>query len=700
MSTPPTTGGPPNRMAIGLNVTIAAAAALALVVGVNFIAYRQYVRFDFTSMGMYSLSPQTRQVLDDLDTPHEIVGIFVEDTEPAIRLGELLQEYDVRSDNLTLTRINPVIDAVRFDTFLARMEARYADKLDPARTTLRQSIDRVQAGWASVIPILIELRDALDAGSVSGRLNQVVTVLPQISSAWEQSSSSWNDQLDQALPAVGQIVRTMQRQLEEINTQTLAAAQSILDDAGSNSTLPGAVRDAALRAAAAIDTLRVDLQNTTDQLAAINGLEDYNQLVDDLVGRECVIVLADDKARVIARDAMITPETFTDDSQRESEYRFQAEEKITGALISLSLDQRPLAVFVSYDPRPVIGPRGSHEHVASRLRSADFQLETWNPMGQMSPMGGMAPAGPPPTPEPGQPAVWVVLPAPPPDPRNPMSNPAAAKQQVAAILAERLAAGDGALLMTSTDPGARFGTSDPIAELAAEWGIDPLLEQIILAEVRVNERQTQATTMHDLRDWPDDHPVSKALAGLPGVMIQASPLQLVDPAPEETPETDTPAPTTTTWALAHATSPRMWATAEAAAAGSLEQMAFDPEQAADTFTVAAAAERPAAGRLILIADPIFASDDITTYGMTILGPAQGFPDTAIYPANAELFVNSVYWLSGMDHLIAASSRTQRVARVGAISDETYMAYQFGLLLGLPLIILATGLGVYFSRRAG
>ena len=61
---------------------------------------------------------------------------------------------------------------------------------------------------------------------------------------------------------------------------------------------------------------------------------------------------------------------------------FLGEERITGALISLSMKTPPLIVFVSSGRQPALGPQGQYEQVASRLQKLNFKVEEWNPMGR------------------------------------------------------------------------------------------------------------------------------------------------------------------------------------------------------------------------------------------------------------------------------------------------------------------------------
>jgi len=66
------------RVLFALNTLLSVVVALALVVLINWLAYRQFFRFDFTELSVYTLSPQTQRVLADLDEEHEIVTLFAE----------------------------------------------------------------------------------------------------------------------------------------------------------------------------------------------------------------------------------------------------------------------------------------------------------------------------------------------------------------------------------------------------------------------------------------------------------------------------------------------------------------------------------------------------------------------------------------------------------------------------------------------
>ena len=106
----------------GANIMVMTAAFIAIVVLVNFLLFRDTARFDFTYTRIFSLSPQTEQVLDGLDTPiranffvvpSAANDIFV--TQPA---EDLLSEFERRAGKFTYRIVDPELNrtlALQYD---------------------------------------------------------------------------------------------------------------------------------------------------------------------------------------------------------------------------------------------------------------------------------------------------------------------------------------------------------------------------------------------------------------------------------------------------------------------------------------------------------------------------------------------------------------------------------------------------------
>ncbi len=81
--------------------------AVALVGMVNWVAARHWVRSDWTSSRLYTLSEKTESILADLDQDVEVV-VFMTPTSPLYdQVRELLRRYEAASGRIHVTTIDP-----------------------------------------------------------------------------------------------------------------------------------------------------------------------------------------------------------------------------------------------------------------------------------------------------------------------------------------------------------------------------------------------------------------------------------------------------------------------------------------------------------------------------------------------------------------------------------------------------------------
>ena len=98
------------RFGIGSIVKISLFSGIILLV--NAISVGTYHRFDFTGLAQFTLTSQTKTVLEELDTPVEIVNFY----SPAVPVAvsdyarNLLAEYRNYSDQLTIRNIDPELN--------------------------------------------------------------------------------------------------------------------------------------------------------------------------------------------------------------------------------------------------------------------------------------------------------------------------------------------------------------------------------------------------------------------------------------------------------------------------------------------------------------------------------------------------------------------------------------------------------------
>lgn len=116
--------GGATRARIGLNVGMMSALAVALFIIANYLAFRWYDRFDWTSDEIYTLSPRTKQVLGRL-SKRVNVYVFVSRGDPMFAdLKELFSRYGAETQRLGVEFVDPDLNPTRFQLLSQRLGVR------------------------------------------------------------------------------------------------------------------------------------------------------------------------------------------------------------------------------------------------------------------------------------------------------------------------------------------------------------------------------------------------------------------------------------------------------------------------------------------------------------------------------------------------------------------------------------------------
>jgi ABC-type uncharacterized transport system involved in gliding motility auxiliary subunit len=89
---------------LGTNTLVITAAVIAILSLLNFLGYRHSKRFDLTAEQLYSLSDQTRQILNGLKQDVKIMKFDKQD-DPVLR--DLMEEYQGLTRRVSFERIDP-----------------------------------------------------------------------------------------------------------------------------------------------------------------------------------------------------------------------------------------------------------------------------------------------------------------------------------------------------------------------------------------------------------------------------------------------------------------------------------------------------------------------------------------------------------------------------------------------------------------
>lgn len=696
------------RTMYGLNVAIAAVVVVALVVALNWlIAYtydrvdgpaKRWVRYDLTATRAYSLSPQTLNLLGSLEEDRRIVTLFRSNSAALERVRDLIDEYARYSSRVTVDHINPDFDAVDRDAFFNELHDKYEADVAPAREAIEPALDamsRLQATFAQMEGALTPLLEdgSLPRNRTWEALRALSANSPQRRAVIEAEQGLYRAELEQPLPGYDEVTRGLTATLAE-NDQFLSTAAEFFVRASDQAGAPIAVKEALLRSAEDFRAAQAKLSDAIDPLGQLTTAEDYESARATLLSQESVALLSPGSARIIPISEMFRePDPQMVEETGNPEPPFIGEERLTGALVSLGLKHPPLLVLLSASGGSA-AQRGVFSYVADRAQAANFEVRTWDAQGTPTPYGAPLPPGEVPQPLDGQAVVYVVAPTlPSPNPQQ-MVAMAGFKQSLADAVEAQLDAGHAVMAVPFPDFAMNFGVEDPLITLLQNrLGIKPMLDRLIVHEMAGRDGNPAADNSFAVDSWPDDLPIGRAMRGHPTLVTMSSPLKL---------ETK---PGITHYPLLVLERPRMWSIADATTTQDIMEAKYDPETSAEAFTVGVAAKTPEQ-RVIVIADPSWPMDNLTTFGYDPLrnqtgpGAALGHFGVAHFPGNTELFLNCVYWLAELDEMIAASARSQDIRRVRDIGDGEMTGYRLGLLVGMPAAALFVGLGVWFLRRRG
>jgi hypothetical protein len=111
----------------------------------------------------------------------------------------------------------------------------------------------------------------------------------------------------------------------------------------------------------------------------------------------------------------------------------------------------------------------------------------------------------------------------------------------------------------------------------------------------------------------------------------------------------------------------------------------------------AVSEKTGGGRVVVVGCIGFIADGLLTY------PDENEAKRGLlvsrFPANGELFMNSIFWLARQETMISISASALEVNRVGEISSGVLTFWRVGVLIvALPGLVIAAGIWMFFNRR--
>ncbi|HEY7115836.1 MAG TPA: Gldg family protein [Tepidisphaeraceae bacterium] len=702
----------------GANVALSVVVVLLLAGLVVYIAGRIGWRKDTTAAGAYSLKPQTVNLIGNLPQKVHIVGLFtkakqeqetrIKEDDPSVRyqeVADLLQEYQTKSNGkISVEMIDPITEPSKVDKLFNDVARKYGNdykKYEEVMSAYPGTLDQINKLSKEEIDALKKASPKIADQKMARMMGEVVVTVEIFPALLDEIQRNVKKQLELKVPDYKGAADQIRSGLEGLNDRVdsvLKAFKTAKDDAKT----PKEFKDYIVSAEPRYEAMK---KASDDLLKKISGLGELKQL-DELRQNKTnsIAVLAENDMKVLPSTAIFKSDAanrMIGTADGKLKPRFAGEQQISTAVYTLTAKEKRKVAFIrsggppSATSIPMAGYSAPFTEVADRLR--DYGIEVldkdvsgqWQMQAMQMQMQGM-PLPPEPTDEQLKDAVWIVL-ITPQDPRQLMQNPSAG--MLGPKVNEHLKAGGTAMLLV-----------DPQTEkmdFLKEWGIETQPEYLVVHDQVAGEgHRSEDITMEWQRQQPvfivndyGDHPVTKPLRSLDGLMVPVIPVKTVDAKGVKT-----------TRILPIPNDPRTWGDTDFDSLRQGKAVTFNPKDErspdiAGPFWGGAIAEKDnGKGRLIVIGCSVFARDDYLRIP-NIPASRQQERFVARFPGNAELFVNGVFWLANMDTMIAISPMALEVPRVEAIPDARLGMLRVGLLIvALPLMVLAAGTFVYLKRR--
>jgi hypothetical protein len=700
----------------GANVALTIIVAMVLAVMVVYLAQQFRRRVDSTQGRIYSLKPQTINLISDLKNPVTLVSLYSQSRDPrpdiqrerreqAQTVQDLLYEYQRKSNKIDVQIIDPDASPAKADALIKDVTERYGGEVQKYRSFLDEyanTYKQLKTTLAEQGAALKSLpTDTLPDRDLAERVDAVqgtlVSTMPQDLEARDRAVSR---KLALKPPDYVGAVSSVQTSMEEVGErlgQVVAYIKKLQDE----KALPEPVRKTLADRIPSIEQIKKvadDLGAKSKNLGEIK----LDALRESLAERNVILVMGKSEMRAIPHDQVWkldeqTLKNFVADGKT-LQPRFAGEQAVTTAMFAVSQPNKTRIVFVRPGGSPLtpagfppFQPGGPMSEMADRLRSYGFEVLEKDISGtyaMQAQMRGMPPEQEA-TDEQIKGAIWVVLAAP--SPGGPMGP---GPSVIGPKVADHLKSGGSALLLA-------FPQEDSLPGVLAPYGIDLRTDAIAVHEAQpIDASATSGDPIEDLRRLPfvfdirdyGNHELTKPLKSLESLLL---PLLVVKTTPAKgdatsvtpiIPIPDAPA------------APRSWGETDMSGLQRGDMPRFDDKtDIPGPIYGGAVAELKNGGRLVLLTSPRFA------YNSTLDEPDPELARRRIlasrFPGNSELFSNTLFWLAKMETMIAISPASMDVPRVQPMSEGALSAWRVGvLLIGLPGLVIVAGIAMFIARR--
>jgi hypothetical protein len=698
----------------GANVAMVSVVVLLLAVAVTWLAQELNTRVDTTSAGLYSLKPQTVNIIRDNKQTIKIVSLYtrtkaenpeeldsdesrVDYVQP---VADLLDEYKRKGKNIDVEAIDPLQQPTKVDQLIEEVTRKYGGEVQKYKAV----VDEYPATFEKITKLAndesekvknLPMEKVTRQDQKQTLLLTVVTVqgFPRMLG---DTKENIDKRLKQKIPDYRGATDSIQQGMGALSQM----AGQIVEDftrQKDDQTVPQEIRAYMAESLPRYDEINKLSSELDKRITGLGELK-LDDLKQSLKQRDTILVMGENDMRVIPREKVWQePQDirgFSSDGKVRP--RFAGEQQVSSAILSLTSKGRPKVVFVRPGGAPLAMPGipgfqrgGPLSNIADRLREYNFDVlekdisGMWAMQAQMQQM----PTPPEPKDEEIKDAIWIVVNV----PTAPQQQQFGPPPSVAPKLAEHLKNGGSALVLMMM-------RADPMAGALDEWGVKVRTDVVAVHEAVQGGPSRSADMIEEAQRTPfifvvneyGDHAITNPLRSLDAVLVPMVPVEI---EPRQGLKATKLLPVPQTLAT--------WGETDIEAALDGKPISYNAPKGASLdgdlappLWAGAAVEKNGAGRLVVIGSVEFAMNHILS-----------FPDTRVprpvarFPGNAELFCNSVFWLAKMETMIAISPAAMEVNRITQMSQGVLNTWRVGVLLvGLPGAVVLAGVLVYMSRR--
>jgi hypothetical protein len=716
------------RLLYGANVAVAA-VLVVVVVGIAVWLAGQYGgRADLTSSRVNSLSSRTVGLLGGLDQDISITGLYTVLSEyqqyaqkRQDHVRDLLDLYEsFGRGHIATAMIDPMKERGKVDELLERLRAKpaYKDEAAPHEQALGKfpELNKAISGLAD--GDLAKFRSFAEADERMKRVREFVIVANNLGLLGREAqgvAADVEELLADDVPRYGRAVGRVREYLRQVQT-SLQDAQRWMS--GDGAALPDLLPDVQ----ASFQGASERYQPVLDRVAALlTETEDLKQVkleeVYDTLSRWSsqppILVETETEARVLSLNDVWPYRAGGGPTPPDGDPRdFAGEQAVSSAILQLTQKEKTAIVFTRFGGdspiRPDFSrmnrmmmdiPRAPCQMLNAQLEKANFVTEDWD----------VATQNEPPKVEDAGRTIYVIFPPEPPPQPNPMQpSPQAGitDAQKQAVLDAVNESGMAIFLAGWSQPTARFMRTGPPYEygdyLRSTWGIDVRDQYLALEFSEAPQRQglkgpaNRNPLILDTKVVQfTNHDIARPLRALEGAFIAAAPLEILTGDAK-------PAGVEVGVIAEVKRTEDVWAVADVMRLQEDLQKRFGTTRHEDDiaapFPVAVAATKEGGQKVVVFGSEQFAADDIAQ-SQSVMLSSQGLQAYMNFPANTDLFINALHWLTGEADRIAIGPRQSDVPRLDKLTEGGMAQFCRVLLVGIwPGLALLAGAGVWLLRR--